>query len=361
MANIAMERRFGMGKKTVAVLFGGCSPEYDVSLKSAYSIINAINREKYEVILVGITRQGRWYKYSGDVEDIPDDRWHVDQSRMKSVIISPSRGDGLYEFRNGLAVSMPVDVVFPVLHGKYGEDGTVQGLCELAGIPVVGSGSAASALCMDKDRAHKLVSLAGLRVPRSVCFEYVPSDDEVLSAGKDLGLPLFVKPVKAGSSIGMTKVEDDSELLEAVKLALEYDDAVIFEEFIDGFETGCSVVGNYELKTGRIDEIELSHGFFDYEEKYTLKTSKIHMPARIDEEMERRLQDAAKTIYRVLGCRGYARVDIFLNSKREIVFNEANTIPGFTAHSRFPNMMKGVGIEYPELVDMLIELGLSNN
>ena len=350
-----------MDKKTVAVIFGGYSPEYDVSLKSAYSIINAIDRDKYEVILLGITRHGRWHRYAGSAEDIISDEWRLDTDNLQNAIISPSRGAGLLIIDNyGVAVPVSVDVVFPVLHGRYGEDGTIQGLCELAGIPVVGSGSAASALCMDKDRSHKLVSLAGIRIPKSICFEHAPADDESRSAMKELGLPLFVKPVKAGSSFGITKVEDDSQLSEAVNTAFTYDDAIIMEEYIDGFETGCSVVGNDELMTGRIDEIELTHGFFDYEEKYTLKTSKIHMPARIDGEMERRLQETAMAIYRALGCSGYARIDIFLSSKGEIIFNEANTIPGFTSHSRFPSMMKGVGIEYPELVDMLIQLGMRN-
>ena len=390
-----------MSKKTVAVIFGGLSPEYDVSLKSSYSIISAIDRDKYDIILLGITRQGGWYRYYGSVEGIPLDRWHIDESLLHSAIISPSRsgaatvssggcdaaasgggdieasgsgaatsssgdgdaassgGGGLIEFQDGQAVFVHIDAVFPVLHGRNGEDGTVQGLCELAGIPVVGSGSAASALCMDKDRSHKLVSLVGIAVPDSVCFEYSPTDDEVVQAMKRLGLPLFVKPVKAGSSFGITMVEGESQLLSAVRTALEFDDAVILEEYIDGFETGCSVVGNGELITGRVDEIELAHGFFDYEEKYTLKTSKIHMPARIDDDMERRLQEAAKLIYRTLGCSGYARIDIFLSSAGKIVFNEANTIPGFTSHSRFPNMMKGVGIEYPQLVEMLIELAVS--
>ncbi|MCL2045311.1 MAG: D-alanine--D-serine ligase VanG [Oscillospiraceae bacterium] len=347
-----------MSKKTVAILFGGRSPEYDVSLMSAYSIINAVNRDKYDILLLGITREGEWFRYSGSVDDIPNDMWHTDPSRLSSMIISPSKGGGLIELIDGRAEKIHADVVFPVLHGSYGEDGTVQGLCELAGIPVVGSGSAASALCMDKDRAHKLVSLAGIRVPKSICFEYAPSEEEILSTISQLGLPLFVKPVKAGSSFGVTRVDDSSQLMDAVKLALTYDDAVLFEENIDGFETGCSVIGNLELKTGRIDEIELAGGFFDYEEKYNLVTSKIHMPARIDEETEKKLQEAAKTIYTTLGCRGYARIDIFLDSKGEIVFNETNTIPGFTSKSRFPNMLKGVGIEYPELVDILIELAI---
>ena len=347
-----------MRKKTVAVIFGGYSPEYDVSLKSASSVISAIDRDKYDVILIGITRQGQWYRFSGSVDDIPVDKWSIDSRLLKSVVVPPSRGSGLLEIADGHVTPVPVDVVFPVLHGRYGEDGTVQGLCELAGIPVVGSGSAASALCMDKDRAHKLVAHAGIRVPKSVCFEQPPTESDLFAAAHGFKLPVFVKPVKAGSSFGITKVETFAELEEAVKSALGYDDAVIIEESIDGFETGCAVVGNQELKTGRIDEIELTDGFFDYEEKYTLKTSKIHMPARINSEVERRLQDTAMHIYRILGCRGYARIDIFLSAEGEIIFNEANTIPGFTAHSRFPNMMKAVGVGFPELVDLLITMSL---
>ena len=345
-----------MKNRIVAVIFGGYSPEYDVSLNSSYSIINAIDKGKYEVVLLGITRLGEWYRYTGDVDDIPSDKWHTDGLNLTKVIFSPSRGEGLMEFVNGNWTLLPIDVAFPVLHGKFGEDGTVQGMFELAGIPVVGAGSAASALCMDKDRAHKLVSLAGISIPKAISFEYYPTDAELFSKVADMKLPLFVKPVKAGSSFGITKVESISELPEAVRFAYKFDNTIIIEENVDGFEAGCAVVGNYDLKTGRIDEIELSHGFFNYEEKYTLKTSKIHMPARIDEETEQRLQAAAKTIYHALGCYGYARIDMFLTPDNEIIFNEANTIPGFTSHSRFPNMMNGVGVDYPELVDMLIKL-----
>jgi len=345
-------------KKTVAVIFGGYSPEYDVSLNSSYSIISAVDRNKYEVVLIGISRDGEWFKYTGAVDDIPADKWHTDTRYLKNMIISPSRGGGLLELEDGRVKPLPVDVVFPVLHGKYGEDGTVQGMFELAGIPVVGAGSASSALCMDKDRAHKLVALAGIRIPNAISFEFEPTDDELLCAANKLKLPLYVKPVKAGSSFGITRIESVSELFEAVRFAFTFDDAVIIEENIEGFEAGCAVVGDLDPVTGRIDEIELSQGFFTYEEKYTLKTSKIHMPARVDGETERRLQEAAKLIYRTLGCRGYARVDMFLTNDNDIVFNETNTIPGFTSHSRFPNMMKGIGVEYPQLVDMLIELAL---
>jgi len=347
-----------MRKKTVAVIFGGYSPEYEVSLKSASSIIGAIDLAKYDVILLGITRQGKWYRYSGDVGGIPGDKWHTYGRCLKSAFISPSRGDGILELEDGRAVFIPVDVVFPVLHGKCGEDGTVQGLCELVGLPVVGSGAAASALCMDKDRSHRLVSLAGIRVPKSICFDHAPTEGELIGAASKLSPPLFVKPVKGGSSLGVTKVEDYSGLAGAVDYALEYDDAVMIEEGVDGIEVGCAVVGNRELRTGRVDEIEVSGGFFDFEEKYSLKTSEIHVPARIDAQSEARVQEAAKVIYRALGCKGYARMDMYLSGEGEVVFLEANTIPGFTPFSQFPRMMKAVGVDFPELVEMLIELGL---
>ena len=345
--------------KTVAVIFGGFSPEYTVSLKSAHSIINAIDRDKYEVILIGITNGGQWYRYFGPNDDIPSDVWHTDKSRLRKAFISPQRGGGLLEFVDGAAVTVPVDVAFPVLHGRYGEDGTIQGLCELAGIPVVGAGSAASALCMDKERANKLVALAGVSVPRSVCYEFAPAEEELLSGVSGLKFPVFVKPVRGGSSIGVSKVENLADIPEAVRLARRYDDAVIIEEGIAGTEIGCAVVGNQALSTGRVDEIEVASGFFDYEEKYSLKTSKIYVPARIDEDTESRVQEAAKVIYSALGCRGYARIDMFLSKEGEVFFLEANTIPGFTPFSQFPRMMKAVGVEYPELVDMLIGLALS--
>jgi len=350
-----------MKKKKIAVVFGGFSPEYEVSLKSSYSIIKAINEEKYEVLLIGITKKGQWYRYTGSVEDIPNDKWHIDERLISKAFISPDRGGGLIVFENGSTVSIPVDIVFPVMHGRYGEDGTIQGLCELSGIPLVGSGSAASALCMDKDRAHRLISLAGITVPKSICFEYVPTNDELLEAVQKLKLPVFVKPVKAGSSIGVSKLDSYSDIPAAVKEAFVYDDAVIIEENIEGKEVGCSVIGNRELRTGRVNEIEVSQGFFNYQEKYTLKTSKIHTPGRIDAESERRLQEAGKTVFRTLGCKGYARIDMFLTNDGDIVFSEANTIPGFTAHSQFPKMMIAAGMDYTELVDILIDLGLQVN
>ena len=244
------------------------------------------------------------------------------------------------------------------MHGKNGEDGTVQGLIELAGIPLIGCGTLSSALCMDKDRAHRLVAAADIGIPKSIVLTKQLTNIILQEKTKDLNYPLFVKPVKAGSSFGITKVYERSDLAEAVKLAFEHDNEVIIEENIEGFEVGCAILGNQELIIGEVDEIELSNGFFDYTEKYTLKSSNIHMPARIDDKTAEKIKQTAAIIYRTLGCKGFARVDMFLTPENLIVFNEVNTIPGFTSHSRYPNMMNGIGLPFQELLTRLIEMGL---
>ena len=348
-----------MEKKKIAVVFGGCSPEHTVSLASAAAVIRNIDAEKYEVIQLGITEGGEWFRFYGSPDDIEANAWRADRTKCIPAVISPDRDQhGILEFRLSGVRTTRLDVAFPVLHGRNGEDGTVQGLCELAGIPLIGCGTLASALCMDKDRAHKLVMLAGVAVPRSVLLEKLPTSAELAALADGVGYPLFVKPVRAGSSFGVARVEAPSELRAAVRDAFRYDNSVLLEEAVPGFEAGCAVIGNSELVTGRADEIELSGGYFDFEEKYTLKTSKIHMPARVDAATEQRLRETACRIYRALGCRGFARVDMFLTPDKRIVFNEVNTIPGFTSHSRFPKMMSGVGYDFPALVDALIALGL---
>jgi len=345
-----------MKKKTIAVLFGGCSAEYPVSLKSAYAVLSNLNPDKYMVLPIGITRNGEWYKYIGSYENVLNDTWTSDKKNCTSAFISPDRSvHGAAVFEESGVKNMTIDAAFPVLHGKNGEDGTVQGLIELAGIPLVGCNTLSSAICMDKHRAHNLVKQQGVAVPKSVVLRRY--DKHAMSAiVKDLKFPLFVKPVRAGSSFGITKIEGVDELLPAVNLAFEYDNEVIVEENIDGFEVGCAVMGNDELIVGRVDEIELSSGFFDYTEKYTLKSSKIHMPARIDIAAEKRIQRTAELIYRALGCSGFARVDMFYTTDRKIVFNEVNTVPGFTPHSRYPSMMRGIGLSFENILDKLIEL-----
>jgi D-alanine---D-serine ligase len=350
-----------MDKKRIAVIFGGCSSEYPVSLNSAYSVITNIDSGKYDVILIGITRSGRWFRFYGKAEAIADDTWANNKKYCVPALISPDRElHGMLEFSPNGVTAVRLDAVFPVLHGKNGEDGTVQGLCELAGIPLIGCGTLSSALCMDKDKAHKLVSLCGIDVPRSVVLRNKSDVEALPEYAKDIPFPLFVKPVRAGSSFGITKVSESSALLDAVNAAFVHDSDVIIEENIDGFEVGCAVMGNGALIIGEVDEIELSEGFFDYTEKYTMKTSKIHMPARIDAETAERVKAAAAVIYRALGCRGFARVDMFLTPEGRIVFNEVNTIPGFTHHSRYPSMMKGAGLSLDLLLDKLIRVGIGS-
>ncbi len=349
-----------MERKKVAVLFGGCSTEYEVSLQSAYAVITSLNLKKYDVILIGITRQGAWMRYDGPVEQILNNTW-MDSDDCVPAVISPDRNiHGLLEFHDDKVITTRIDVAFPVLHGKNGEDGTVQGLLEMAGISCVGCGTLSSAMCMDKDIAHKIVHLAGVKTPPSVVLESKISDAELLKQVAPLKYPLFVKPANAGSSFGITKVSQSSELPDAVAAAFKHDHKAIIEEAIDGFEVGCAVLGNGLLTLGEPDEIELSHGFFDYTEKYTLKTSKIHMPARIDSDTAARIKQTAAMIYQALNCSGFARVDLFLTPEKEIIFNEVNTIPGFTAHSRYPNMLKGIGMTFEQIVDALIRLAMNS-
>ena len=263
----------------------------------------------------------------------------------------------IIELKKDAYICTSLDAAFPVLHGRNGEDGTVQGLIELAGIPLIGCGTLASALCMDKKRAHRLVSQAGIKTPKAITISKVISDQKLFKLISKLNYPLFVKPVKAGSSLGISKIMGCQELLPAINLAFNYDNEVIIEEKIEGFEVGCAIIGNHDLIIGEVDEIELSDGFFDYTEKYSLKTSKIHMPARIDNDVAESIKKVAALIYRSLGCKGFARVDMFLTPDNKIVFNEVNTIPGFTPQSRYPKMMKGIGMSFSDILDKLVELG----
>ena len=342
--------------KTILLLFGGCSSEYEVSLQSAHGVLSLMDRSRYRPLTVGITRSGQWLWFDGDPARIPEDRWQGEGCVPCTLRLD--RGTRQVLLLDGSGRRLEFDGAFPVLHGKNGEDGTVQGLLELTGAPLIGCGALSSALCMDKDRAHRLAAAAGVRVPRGRVFRRGTEAGELARAAEELGWPLFVKPVRAGSSFGISRVEGPEELPAAVADAFRHDREVLLEEAVPGFEVGCAVMGNDVLTVGAVDEIELAGGFFDFEEKYTLKTSAIHCPARIPADTARRVQEAARTVYRALDCRVFARVDLFLTPAGDIVFNEVNTIPGFTAHSRYPSMMKAAGIPAGDLVNGLIALGL---
>ncbi|MDY4997114.1 MAG: D-alanine--D-serine ligase VanG [Bacilli bacterium] len=345
-----------MSKIRVACLFGGCSSEYDVSLVSASSVIRNISQEKYEVIMIGITREGDFYLYNGNVDDIEKNNWFNDKT-CKKITFSNNKSDhGFIILETNKLIR--IDIAFPILHGKNGEDGRLQGLLELAEIPIVGCGMTSSAICMDKYIAHKLVESNGILVPKSYLFTKYDNKNEIKERIINLKYPIFVKPLKAGSSFGITKVLDISQLDRAIDYAFSYDDSIIIEEGIDGFEVGCAILGNNELIIGEVDEIELQDGFFDYEEKYTLKTSKIILPAELPELEREKIKNTALKIYKILGCKGFSRVDMFYTKDNKIVFNEVNTIPGCTSHSRYPSMLKQIGYNFEDVIDKWITLGL---
>ena len=250
-----------MSRLKIAVLFGGCSPEYGVSLQSAAAVLRHMDQSRYEPVMVGISQAGDWFHYTGPVDNIESDTWYSAEICAPAVVCPDRSAPSLLVFGPEGMQNVHLDAAFPVLHGRNGEDGTVQGLFELAGVPLVGCGVLASALCMDKDRAHKLAQAAGVAVPQSFVLERWMGVTVAMAEGETLGYPLFVKPVRAGSSYGITKVLERGQLPAALELAFAYDDHVILEEAVPGFEVGCAVLGSETLTVGEPDEIELAGGF----------------------------------------------------------------------------------------------------
>ena len=342
-------------KKLVCILFGGKSSEYEVSLNSASSVIENLNKDKYEVINIGIRKDGKWFRYYGDIEDIINDKWYLDN--CNEILINPCGENAILEIRSGELTPLKIDVVFPVLHGRYGEDGSIQGLLETLRIPYIGCGVISSAICMDKDYAHKLVEYSGIQVPHSLALNRNMIKEDILYFIEKVGFPIYVKPANEGSSIGMTRAKNNDELFDGIKEAFKFDNKVVIEENIDGYEVSCAIIGNKELIIGDISELELPNGFFlDYEEKYSIKNINVHIPARINDSLKDRIVDTAKDIYRMLACNGLARVDMFIDKDERIIFNEVNTMPGFTTTSIFPKMLISSGITYSEILDKLIDI-----
>ena len=350
-----------MSKLSVGILFGGISPEHDVSLRSAESVLNNLDKEKYHIFPIGITRQGEWFLYGGtDYSLLPGDRW-LSCEDNRPAIISPVRGQGLLIFEKDCVTSQQIDVVFPVLHGENGEDGSVQGLLQLAGIPCVGPQVASSATCMDKTLTKLVCDNAGIRQAawKLVTAEALATDEEaVLDAVEtSFAYPVFVKPAGTGSSVGVAKAKDRDALLKALNNAAAFDRKVLVEEFIHGAEVEVAVLGNNSPVASICGEVEAGAEFYDYEAKYISDCSTLHIPARIDEATAEKVRDNAVKAYKALGCRGLSRVDFFVTYEgNEIVFNEINTLPGFTSISMYPKLFEASGIPYPQLLDKLLEL-----
>jgi D-alanine--(R)-lactate ligase len=338
-----------MDRLKIGIIFGGSSEEHPVSVKSAQEIAKNLDAEKYEPFWIGITRAGAWRLCDG-----PDADWETGGAL---AMLSPDRSvRGLLVLERGRYRAIGLDLVLPVLHGRRGEDGSMQGLLELSGIPYVGCDVQSSALCMDKSLTYIVARSAGIATPNfwTVTANENPDPDQ-------LTYPVFVKPARSGSSFGVSKVAHREELLSAVEAARRYDAKVLIEEAVVGSEVGCAILGNgLELVAGEVDRIALSHGFFRIHQESAPESGSENstpiVPADISAESRALVQETAKAVYRALGCSGLSRVDMFLKEDGTVVLNEVNTLPGMTSYSRYPRMMAAAGLPLAEVIDRIVSL-----
>lgn len=342
-----------MDRLRVGIIFGGCSEEHPISIRSAQEVVKSLDLDKYEPFYIGITKTGAWKLCDG-----PNANWENGDSRP--AVLSPDRSvRGLIVLEGGRFETIGLDVVLPVLHGKLGEDGAMQGLLELSGIPYVGCDIQSSALCMDKSLTYLVARSAGIATPN---FWTVTANEKI--EADQLTYPVFVKPARSGSSFGVSKVSREEELASAVEDARQYDAKVLIEEAVVGSEVGCAILGNdADLIAGEVDRIALSHGFFKIHQESDPESGSENstpiVPADISAEARSLVRETAKTVYRALGCRGLARVDMFLKDNGEVVLNEVNTLPGMTSYSRYPRMMAAAGLPLSEVIDQLVSLTLT--
>ena len=344
-----------MDRLKVGIIFGGSSEEHPVSVKSAQEVARNLDLEKYDPFWIGITMSGAWKLCDGPAAD-----W--ENGSCRPAVLLPDRSvHGLLVLEQDQYKMIHLDVVFPVLHGKFGEDGAMQGLLELSGIPYVGCDVQSSALCMDKSLAYIVARNAGIATPK---YWVVTANEKIYP--DQLTYPVFVKPARSGSSFGVSKVSRQEELPSAMETARQYDSKVLIEEAVVGSEVGCALLGNeMDLIAGEVDRIALSHGFFkihqESEPESGSENSTVIVPADISAESRLLVKETAKALYRALGCRGLARVDMFLKEDGQVVLNEVNTLPGMTSYSRYPRMMAAAGLSLAEVIDRIVSLTLTGN
>lgn len=342
-----------MSKLKIGIMFGGCSEEHPVSVKSAREVAKHLDTEKYEPFYIGITQTGVWKLCDG-----PQEGWENGTGR--TAVVSPDRDvHGLLVLDEGRYETISLDLILPVLHGKLGEDGAMQGLLELSGIPYAGCDVQTAALCMDKTLTYLVVQNAGIATPR---FWTLTAEEKIDAA--ELPYPVFVKPARSGSSYGVSKVTSREELSAAVETARLYDAKVLIEQAVAGSEIGCAVLGAGEdLLVGEVDRVALTHGFFKIHQESApeagSENSTFVVPADIPAESRALIQETAKVVYRALGCRGLSRVDFFLTGDGTVVLNEVNTFPGLTSYSRYPRMMAAAGFPMAEVIDRLVSVTLT--
>ncbi len=345
--------------KNLCVIFGGKSPEHDISRKSVTSVLNNLDKSKYNISVIGITKNGAWYLYTGDYKNIEGGEWEADSANKKKAIISPDTSDkGVIVFDGDKISKIQLDVIFPVLHGEYGEDGTVQGLFELSGIPYVGMGVMSSANGMDKFMSKIVFQNAG--IPQADWVMVNKGDDfeaKMYEIEKKLGYPCFVKPARTGSSVGINKAHNRAELKNALEYAAKFDRKILVEENIDGHEVECAVLGNDDVKAATVGEIIPMVEFYDFDAKYNDASTKLQIPADIPKETIEKIREYAIHAFKALDGDGLSRVDFFVkHSDGSVVLNEINTLPGFTSISMYPKLWDAVGLGYSDLLDSLIEL-----
>ncbi len=353
-------------KLKVGIIFGGRSGEHEVSFCSASSIMKAINRDKYTVVPIGITKEGRWISPQESALALQSGRI---EGKSTVILVNNSSGKSLISIDNHQEFKKEtwegkLDVIFPVLHGPYGEDGTIQGLLELADIPYVGAGVAASAVSMDKELMKTIFKQKSLPVLKWLTIkrkDWQKDKEEILSLIQNtFEYPLFVKPTNLGSSVGITKVHRKEELEKAIDLASSYDRKILIEEGLEGArEIECSVLGNDEPQTSVVGEVKPAGEFYDYDSKYIDQATQLIVPADLPEEVSGKVKQIAFEAFKAIDASGMARVDFFVTKKEnKIYLNEINTIPGFTSVSMYPRLWEASGVSYPELIDQLIQLAL---
>ena len=346
-------------KLKVLVLFGGQSPEYDISCISATSVLKNLDTDKYKISTIGITKKGEWFLYTGKVDNIENGTWKKDKKHLKKAIISPDAKDkAVIVFDKEKIKKIKPDIVFPVLHGEYGEDGTIQGLLELSGLKYVGMGVCASANGMDK--AFSKIVFENAKIPQAdwvVVNTYEMDDMEkiVKNIEEKLGYPCFVKPTSTGSSVGVGKAKNKDELKKALISAAKFGRKILVEENIDGHEVECAVLGNLNPKASTVGEIIPEVEFYDFDAKYKSGTTKLQIPAQIPDDVFEKIREYAIKAFTALDGAGLSRVDFFVRYKdNSIILNEINTMPGFTSISMYPKLWNAVGKKYPDLLDELI-------
>ncbi|WP_355606527.1 D-alanine--D-alanine ligase [Xanthomonas cannabis] len=354
-----------MRKIRVGLIFGGKSAEHEVSLQSARNVLEALDPQRFEPVLIGIDKQGQWHLSAQDgfLRDADDpSRIALHRSGHAVAVLPGAKQAQLRPVESEQALAQ-IDVVFPIVHGTLGEDGSLQGLLRMANLPFVGSGVLGSALAMDKDMAKRVLRDAGLEVAPFVCFNrHTAAHADVDALIARFGLPLFVKPANQGSSVGVSRVRSAADFADALALALAYDHKVLVEAAIAGREIECAVLGNATPQASVCGEVVVHDAFYSYQTKYiSAHGADIVIPAAIDAQTQQRIQQVAVQAYQALDCAGMARVDVFLDADGRIVINEVNTLPGFTRISMYPKLWQASGLDYTSLITQLIDLALQRH